>query len=211
MCTKPWLECVGASLEAGDGLSERFSCSKHTCWWCRKRFRSRLELPWPLTPQEPGRWFGFPSEGKQSLCRWISEETRAPGPTPGSPVGLTSAWPDSDVGRPSGMLVSIHLTNSVASSLFSHNCKQTEAAVARQLPSGLKSHQVHLVWITSLPPVSPNLPPDAAFPTPSFQENSAATFNLFSRTRFKSCRINRDKSSNGEKKRHIRESACNNK
>lgn len=104
----------------------------------------------PLRNQDGG--LGFPSEGKQSLCCWISEETWAPGLMPGSPVGFTSAWPDSDVGRPAGMLVSIHQTNSVASSLFSHNCKQTEAAVARQLPSGLKSHQVHLVWITSLPP-----------------------------------------------------------
>lgn len=40
-------------------------------------------------------------------------------------------------------------TSSLASRLFIHNCKQTEAGSSLQLPSWLKTRLAHLLWIIS--------------------------------------------------------------
>lgn len=103
-------------------------------------------------------WFGFPSEGKQSICHdlWDApvrhQRLR--------PSGWDAWFPPADSPRhdPAPMFAAPQecaspstKTGSLASSLFIHNCKQTEAAVGvtPQLPSWLKTHLTHLLWIIS--------------------------------------------------------------
>lgn len=75
----------------------------------------------------------FPSEGKQSLCRGtepLQSDIRSTWARRLVSSGsFTSTRPVSDVLRPTGMFVSFHKTDSLASSLFISNCKQARAAV----------------------------------------------------------------------------------
>lgn len=105
-----------------------------------------------LPPKRGAAVWVSPSEGKQ---RYPPSDLRRD-------AGLRSsrrdAWPPPPPHRlvhldatrlrcspPAGMCVSFHQTDSLASSLFIHNCKQTEAAVgvAPQLPSWLKTRLSH--------------------------------------------------------------------
>lgn len=122
--------------------------------------RSELELQGSCPRPLEEWWFRFPSEGKQPPLQSVIRDTcsQASGRTGTPPVfgSLAFTRPGSDVHRPAGMRVSFRQTDSVASSLFIHNCKQTESAVrvAPQLPSWLKTHLAHLLWIISPSPKS---------------------------------------------------------
>lgn len=113
--------------------------------------RSELQLQGSCPRPLEERWFRFPSEGKQPTLQSVIGHTcsQASGRMGTPPVfgSLALTRPGSHVRRPAGMRVSFRQTNSLASSLFIHNCKQTEAAVrvAPQLPSWLRTHLAHLL------------------------------------------------------------------